>query len=110
MGLLKLTESGLLAREGNGEDVKEERRKMTKLPSLDVWLKSIKMERYQENFVETGFDNYEFMILMMCNEHLMLNDMKLKNDLKIMEYDDRNEILTKLYRGKLDFWGEGRII
>jgi len=100
LGLLKLTESGLLAREGNGEDVKEERRKMTKLPSLEVWLKSIKMEKYQENFVETGFDNYEFMILMMCNEHLMLNDMKLKNDLKIMEYDDRNEILTKLYRDR----------
>ena len=48
-----------------------------------------------------GYENYEFIILMMCNEFLMLNDMRLKNDLGIAEYDDRNEILTKLYRGNI---------
>jgi len=98
--LLKLTESGLITREENGEDVKEDRRKMTKLPSLDVWLRSMKMEKYQENFIETGYENYEFIILLMCNEYLMLNDMRLKNDLGIAEYDDRNEILTRLYRDR----------
>lgn len=100
LGLLKLTESGLITREENGEDVKEDRRKMTKLPSLDVWLRSMKMEKYQENFIETGYENYEFIILLMCNEYLMLNDMRLKNDLGIAEYDDRNEILTRLYRDR----------
>jgi len=102
--MLKFTENALYVKELEGEDIKEikeEKQKAAKLPKMEDWLFSMKMTKYLENFVSAGFDSYEFLLMMMCSEHFMLNDMKLKNDVKIEEYEDRNEILTRLYRGIL---------
>jgi len=102
-GLLKFTENALYVKELDGEDVKEikeEKKKTAKLPKMEDWLESMKMEKYLDNFVSIGYDSYEFLLLMMCSEHFMLNDMKLKNDMKISESEDRHEILTRLYKGE----------
>lgn len=102
---MKLTENAMIAKERTSERVSEdsgrqEKKKITKLINLENWLESIKMQKYLQNFVNKGYDNYEFIILTMCNEFMMLNDMKLKNDIGIEDYEDRNQILTRLYRGK----------
>jgi hypothetical protein len=100
-GQLKLTENANMVKERVSEDGgRQDRKKITKLISLENWLESIKMQKYLQNFLNKGYDNYEFIILTMCNEFTMLNDMKLKNDIGIEDYDDRNQILTRLYRGK----------
>lgn len=103
--MLKFTENAIYVRELDGEDVteaKEEKKKAAKLPKIEDWLFSMKMTKYLDNFTTAGYDSYEFLLLMMCSEHFMVNDMNLKNDIKIESYEDRNEILTRLYRGTLN--------
>lgn len=70
-----------------------------KFPTLRDWLAFLKFPNYYQNFYDAGYEDYEYLIMMMCSEHYLLNDMIIKNDIKITDADHRNKILLRLYQG-----------
>jgi hypothetical protein len=63
--------------------------------NLEQWLSEINMNKYKENFVENGFDFFEYFILQMFST-IPIDDYILKEELKIEEEKDRDIILLKL--------------
>ena len=63
--------------------------------NLEQWLSEINMIKYKENFVENGFDFFEYFILQMFST-IPIDDYILKEELKIEEEKDRDIILLKL--------------
>ena len=66
-----------------------------KIFSLEQWLNEINLIKYKENFVENGFDFFEYFILQMFST-IPIDDNILKEELKIEEEKDRDIILLKL--------------
>ena len=66
-----------------------------KLFNLEQWLSEINMIKYKENFIENGFDFFEYFILQMFST-IPIDDYILKEELKIEEEKDRDIILLKL--------------
>ena len=62
---------------------------------LDPWLLRIKMIKYKQNFIEFGFDMFEYFILQMFTT-IPIDDNILKEELKIMNVNDRDLILLQL--------------
>jgi hypothetical protein len=63
--------------------------------NLEQWLSEINMIKYKENFVENGFDFFEYFLLQMFSS-IPIDDYILKEELKIGEEKDRDIILLKL--------------
>ena len=63
--------------------------------SLENWLKKTKMIKYKQNFIDNGFDLFEFFILQMFSS-LPIDDYILKDELKIENEKDRDIILLRL--------------
>ena len=70
--------------------------KMKKIFKLEQWLSEINMIKYKENFVENGFDFFEYFILQMFST-IPIDDYILKEELKIKEEKDRDIIFTIKY-------------
>ena len=69
--------------------------KSKKLFSLDQWLYKIKMIKYKENFIENGFDLFEYFVLQMFSA-IPVDDYILREELKIEDDKDRDIILLRL--------------
>ena len=69
--------------------------KSKKLFSLDQWLYKIKMIKYKENFIENGFDLFEYFVLQMFST-IPVDDYILREELKIEDDKDRDIILLRL--------------
>jgi len=68
---------------------------LKKIFNLEQWLNEINMIKYKENFIENGFDFFEYFILQMFST-IPIDDYILKKELKIEEEKDRDIILLKL--------------
>ena len=66
-----------------------------KIFNIDQWLNKIKMIQYKEQFVENGFDFFEYFILQMFSTN-PVDDYILREELKIENDKDRDIILLKL--------------
>ena len=62
---------------------------------LDQWLSKIKMNKYKDNFIENGFDLFEYFILQMFSTY-PIDDYIIKEELKIEDDKDRDIILLRL--------------
>ena len=69
--------------------------KSKKLFNLDQWLNKIKMIKYKENFIENGFDLFEYFVLQMFST-IPVDDYIIREELKIENDKDRDIILLKL--------------
>ena len=69
--------------------------KSKKLFNLDQWLYKIKMIKYKENFIENGFDLFEYFVLQMFST-IPVDDYILREELKIEDDKDRDIILLRL--------------
>ena len=63
--------------------------------NLDQWLNKMKMIKYKDNFIENGFDLFEYFILQMftsipVDEHILKDELDIQND------KDRDIILLRL--------------
>ena len=63
--------------------------------NLDQWLNKIKMIKYKDNFIENGFDLFEYFILQMFTS-IPVDDHILKDELDIQNDKDRDIILLRL--------------
>ena len=61
----------------------------------EKWLNKIKMIKYKENFIENGFDLFEYFILQMFST-VPVDDSVLKEELGIENDKDRDIILLRL--------------
>ena len=62
---------------------------------LDKWLNKINMIKYKENFIENGFDFFDYFILQMFST-FPVDDYVLKEELGIQNDKDRDIILLRL--------------
>ena len=69
--------------------------KYKKMFNLDAWLNKIKMIKYKDNFIENGFDFFEYFILQMFST-IPVDDYIIKEELKIENDKDRDIILLRL--------------
>ena len=69
--------------------------KIRKEFNLEKWLNKIKMIKYKENFIENGFDLFEYFILQMFST-VPIDDYILKEELGIENDKDRDIILLRL--------------
>ena len=63
--------------------------------NLDQWLNKMKMIKYKDNFIENGFDLFEYFILQMFTS-IPVDDHILKDELDIQNDKDRDIILLRL--------------
>ena len=69
--------------------------KMKKFFNLELWLNKIKLIKYKQNFIENGFDLFEYFILQMFTI-LPIDDNILRDELNIENDKDRDIILLRL--------------
>ena len=69
--------------------------KYKKMFNLDAWLNKIKMIKYKDNFIENGFDFFEYFILQMFST-IPVDDYIIKEELKIENDKHRDIILLRL--------------
>ena len=69
--------------------------KSKKLFNIDQWLNKIKMIKYKKNFIENGFDLFEYFVLQMFST-IPVDDYIIREELKIENDKDRDIILLKL--------------
>ena len=69
--------------------------KMRKIFNLEQWLNKTKLIKYKENFIENGFDLFEYFILQMFSS-LPIDENILREELKIDNDKDRDIILLRL--------------
>jgi hypothetical protein len=69
--------------------------KIRKEFNLDQWLNKINMIKYKKNFIENGFDLFEYFILQMFST-IPIDDYILKEELDIENDKDRDIILLRL--------------
>lgn len=62
---------------------------------LESWLSRIKMMNYKINFIENGFDFFEYFILQMFSS-IPIDDNILKDELEIKSINDRDIILLQI--------------
>ena len=62
---------------------------------LEQWLSRIKMTKYKDNFINNGFDMFEYFILQMFSS-IPIDENILKDDLKISNINDRDVILLQI--------------
>ena len=62
---------------------------------LEFWLARIKMIKYKENFINNGFDYFEYFILQMFSS-IPIDDNILKDELGINSINDRDFILLQI--------------
>lgn len=72
------------------------------IPSILDWLKDIHMENYFTNFVESGYDSYESLI-MMSNSEFALNEEIIIEELKITNGKHIQKILKRIEVDHLNF-------
>lgn len=63
--------------------------------SLREWLRTLKLEELTSNFIQNGFDDYEFILLQMFSRYPITEEI-LTNDVQIQKPGHRNRILGKL--------------
>ena len=63
--------------------------------NLEKWLNKINLIKYKQNFIENGFDYFEFFILQMFST-VPIDDYILKEELNIENDKDRDIILIRL--------------
>ena len=69
--------------------------KTKRMFNLEQWLNKIKMMKYKDNFIENGFELFEYFILQMFST-FPIDDFILKEELKIDNNKDRDIILLRL--------------
>jgi hypothetical protein len=69
--------------------------KIKNIFNLEQWLIKIKMIKYRDNFIENGFDLFEYFILQMFST-IPIDDYIIKEELKIENDKDRDIILLRL--------------
>ena len=62
---------------------------------LEQWLSRIKMEKYKDNFINNGFDMFEYFILQMFSS-IPIDENILNEELKINNINDRDFILLQI--------------
>ena len=62
---------------------------------LEQWLSRIKMEKYKDNFINNGFDIFEYFILQMFSS-IPIDENILKEELKIDSINNRDFILLQI--------------
>ena len=62
---------------------------------LEQWLSRIKMEKYKDNFINNGFDIFEYFILQMFSS-IPIDENILKEELKINNINDRDIIFLQI--------------
>ena len=62
---------------------------------LEKWLSRIRMNKYEGNFIENGFDMFEYFILQMFSS-IPIDENILKEELKIHNINDRDFILLQI--------------
>ena len=62
---------------------------------LEQWLNKLKMNKYKNNFINNGFDLFEFFILQMFSS-IPIDDNILKDDISIKNIKDRDFILLQI--------------
>ncbi|OMJ76020.1 hypothetical protein SteCoe_24738 [Stentor coeruleus] len=72
------------------------------IPSLLDWLKDLHMENYLTNFVESGYDSYESLI-MMSNSEFALNEETIIEELNITNRKHIQKILKRIEIDHLNF-------
>ena len=69
--------------------------KTRKIFNLDQWLNKIKMSKYKNNFIENGFDLFEYFMLQMFSTY-PIDDYIVKEELNIENDKDKDIILLRL--------------
>ena len=69
--------------------------KTKRMLNLEQWLNKIKMMKYKDNFIENGFELFEYFILQMFST-FPIDDFILREELKIDNNKDRDIILLRL--------------
>ena len=69
--------------------------KIKNIFNLEQWLIKIKKIKYRDNFIENGFDLFEYFILQMFST-IPIDDYIIKEELKIENDKDRDIILLRL--------------
>lgn len=64
-------------------------------PSLKTWLDHINMGAYYDNFFESGWDDYESLVLMVNSDYSLTAE-KIKKDLKIINERHAQKIIREL--------------
>ena len=73
------------------------------LPSIEDWLISLKLDEWYDNFLVTGFDNMESILLSMFSNE-PVDEKLLEEEIGIYERDARILIYSKLIEGNDPFW------
>ena len=64
---------------------------------MDQWLMNINMEKYKNNFIDKGFDKFEYFFLQMFGS-VPIDSNILKNSLGVESEKDRDLILLQLQK------------
>ena len=62
---------------------------------LEQWLSKLRMNKYKNNFINNGFDMFEYFILQMFSS-IPIDENILKDDIKIKNVKDRDFILLQI--------------
>ena len=62
---------------------------------LEQWLSKLRMNKYKNNFINNGFDMFEYFILQMFSS-IPVDENILKEDIKIKNIKDRDFILLQI--------------
>ena len=63
--------------------------------SIQKWLKREGLQKYIKNFIDAGYQSLELLLIQMASKYKM-NDKILKNEINIINDDDRKKILDSL--------------
>ena len=79
------------------EKSNNQRKSNGKIFNLEQWLSKINMSKYKQNFIENGFEMFEYFILQMFST-VPIDENIIKEDLKITNDNDRDIILLRLIK------------
>lgn len=76
-----------------------------KQQKLEVWLKSIKMLEYCDNFLDAGYESLDHILMQVGFQDLPFDDKLLREHLFIGDEKDRSEILKQIETRKFQHIG-----
>ena len=94
--LINLEECGSLTRKGLFTFSKVYPNMRLEYPSVKEWLTCLGYEEYLQNFIDSGFDDLEFIVLQIGFEERPFDDSILKDEIGIDDYRIRKDMLKRL--------------
>ena len=70
------------------------------MPTIEEWLISLNLEEWIDNFIYTGYDDFENVLLQMTTDD-PITIYTLENDIKIYDQTVQRIICSKLLEGKI---------